>query len=231
MNIKLEKFEGPLSLLLKLIEKEKMDVTKISLAKISEDFIGYIKSKEINIEEIADFLVVASKLLLIKTRALLPCCNLEEDEDIEEFEQQLKIYQKYLEASLKLEEIINHNNFLFTINFERKKNIERQRFSPPPKLNQAIMHDVFAGVLAKIILPKRLDERKLEKKINIEEKISRIVEMLNKNLELNFSKILQNTQSKTEIIVSFLAILELEKQKNLVIQQSELFEEIIITKY
>ncbi|RLC38634.1 chromosome segregation protein ScpA, partial [Candidatus Falkowbacteria bacterium] len=73
MNIKLEKFEGPLSLLLKLIEREEMDITDISLARVAEDYVAYIREVEnINPEEMADFLVVAAKLLLIKSKALLP---------------------------------------------------------------------------------------------------------------------------------------------------------------
>ncbi len=73
MTVKLEKFEGPLSLMLKLIEKEEMDITQISLAKIADEYVAYIrKSENIQPENMADFLVIAAKLLLIKSKALLP---------------------------------------------------------------------------------------------------------------------------------------------------------------
>ncbi|MDR3559569.1 MAG: segregation/condensation protein A, partial [Candidatus Pacebacteria bacterium] len=72
-RIKLDKFEGPLELLLELIEKDKMDVTELSLAKVADEYLEYIKNNEsINLAHLAEFLSVASKLILIKSRALLP---------------------------------------------------------------------------------------------------------------------------------------------------------------
>ena len=96
MNFKIDKFEGPLGLLLQLIEKEEMDITEISLAKIADQYIEYIRSyKGIGPEEMADFLVVAAKLLLIKSRALLPFLKGEAEEEIQEFEHQLRMYKEF----------------------------------------------------------------------------------------------------------------------------------------
>jgi segregation and condensation protein A len=92
------------------------------------------------------------------------------------------------------------------------------------------MRMVFADLLGRVKLPEKLDEEKLERKINIEEKILAIQKMLIERIKFGFSKILKNAQSKTEIIVSFLAMLELAKQRNIAIDQVGLFEEIMISK-
>src|SRR3989339_2104859 len=107
MNFKIDKFEGPLGLLLQLIESQELDITEISLAKIADQYIEYIRGdKGIGPEELADFLVVAAKLLLIKSRALLPFLKGEAEEEIEEFEQQLRMYKEFLAAAKKIEAII-----------------------------------------------------------------------------------------------------------------------------
>ena len=107
---KLEQFEGPLDLLLRMIEEEKMDVTQVALSKVTDQFIQYLTGiEEKQPEELADFLVVASKLLLIKSRVLLPQVVLEEDGS--DLEKQLRIYKEYLEASKILHKIILKKKF------------------------------------------------------------------------------------------------------------------------
>ena len=121
MNFKIDKFEGPLGLLLQLIEKEELDITQISLAKIADQYIEYIKqAKELKPEELADFLVVAAKLLLIKSRALLPFLKGEAEQEIQEFEEQLRMYQEFLSAAKKLEIIIGQKRFSFAREFNRQ---------------------------------------------------------------------------------------------------------------
>src|SRR3990167_8461875 len=106
LYFKIEKFEGPLGLLLQLIEKEEMDITEIYLAKIADQYIDYIRnSKSIEPEEMADFLVVAAKLFLIKSRALLPFLQGEVEQEIQDFENQLKMYKEFLEAAKKVHAI------------------------------------------------------------------------------------------------------------------------------
>ena len=107
---KLEQFEGPLDLLLRMIEEEKMDVTQVALSKVTDQFIQYLTGvEEKQPEELADFLVVASKLLLIKSRVLLPQVVLEEDGS--DLEKQLRIYKEYFEKTKKF----HKKNFKKTI--------------------------------------------------------------------------------------------------------------------
>jgi len=233
LDFKTEKFQGPLALLLQLIEKEELDITEISLAKIADQYIDYIKkSGQIDPEATADFLVVAAKLLYIKSKALLPYLYPEEDEEVEELEQQLKMYKEFLEAMKVIEAMIGKKKFAFAREFNRKALLNNLNFfSPPKKLTKENMAAVFEELIS-IIKPQeeKLEEEKLERKINIEDKILSIQQILLEKIKINFSKIMEKAESKTEIIVSFLAILELIKQRNIFADQDDLFGEITINK-
>ena len=232
MNIKIEKFEGPLGLLLRLIEKEEMDITQISLAKIADQYVDYIQnSQRISPEEMADFLVVAAKLLLIKSKALLPYLYSEEEEDIEELEQQLKMYKEFLDAAKKINKMLGKKKFMFTREFNRKAVLVNVNlFSPPKKLKIGDMTMAFKDLLGRIKLPAALQEETLDRKINIEDKILDIQKMLIERIRVSFNNILERAGDKTEIIVSFLAVLELMRQREVVLEQNNLFDEIFISK-
>lgn len=232
MLIKLEKFEGPLSLLLQIIEKEEMDITEISLAKIADQYIEYIRSlSKTNSEEMADFLVVAARLLLIKSKALLPYLYPEEEREIEELEQQLKMYKEFLEAAKKVQALIGRKKFMFAREFSRKAILANiHLFSPPKKLTAREMAVVFQEIIGGLEPAEKLAEEKLEHKINIEDKILAIQNMLINRIKVSFSKVMAGAGTKTEIIVIFLAMLELIKQKDIAVSQDKLFDEIMISK-
>ncbi|MFH1745390.1 MAG: segregation/condensation protein A [bacterium] len=232
LKIKLEKFEGPFGLLFKLIEKEEMDVTQISLANVVDQYINYIRgAKNINPEEMADFLVIAAKLLLIKSKLLLPFLFPEEDEEIAEFEEQLRMYKEFLEAAKKIEKIVGKKKFMFAREFNRKAMFASGQvlFCPPQGLCAKDLSSVFSNFTAKNKLPEKLPEETLDKKISIEEKISAIQKLITQKLKISLSKILKNAKSRTEVIVSFLAALELMRQNEIDLFQKELFGEIIIS--
>lgn len=231
INVKLEKFEGPLGLLLKMIEKEEMDVTQISLANIADQYVEYIrKSDSINPEEMADFLLIASKLLLIKTRALLPMLYPEEDEEVDDLEKQLKMYKEFLDAAKNVSKLLGENNFMFAREFNRKVVMQNvDSFSPPKKLVKEDMHQIFSELLMRIKPPEKLGEKTIENKVTIDEKIADIKSMVLSRVKIKFSRILSNAKSKTEVIVSFLAALELMRQREVVLDQDEMFGEIIIS--
>ena len=232
MNFKIDKFEGPLGLLLQLIEREEMDITEISLAKIADQYIEYIRGlKAIGTEELADFLVVAAKLLLIKSRALLPFLKGEAEEEIQEFEQQLRMYKEFLEAAKKIEALIGRKRFSFPREFNRQAVLASAHlFSPPKKLTSADLMAVFGEIIKNIRPVTRLEEKSLEQIINIEDKILAIQQILLEKIKVSFNHILAGAENKTEIIVSFLALLELIKQKDISVAQGGLFEEIEISK-
>lgn len=234
MLIKIDKFEGPLDLLLQLIQKEEMDIADISLAKIADEYVNYIRnSSRIKPDDMADFLVVAAKLLLIKSKILLPYLYKDNEEEIEEFEQQLKMYKEFLDASKQIEKMLDKKKFMFAREFNRKVVLSgMEMFSPPKSLSKEEVRNIFKYLINRIkpLTEEKLEEKSLDKKINIEDKILTIQNMLIDKMKINFNKILKNTKSKTEIIVSFLAMLELVKQRNISANQDGLFGKIFINK-
>jgi len=232
IQFKIEKFEGPLGLLLQLIEKEEMDITQVSLAKIADQYVNYIRNSiNINPDDMADFLVVAARLLLIKSKALLPYLYPEEEEEIAELEQQLKMYKEFLEAAKKIDVMLGKKKFMFVREFNRKAVLSNiNLFSPPKSLKALDMKSIFEDLIGRIQPPEKLDEETLDKKINIEEKIMSIQKMLIDRIKTSFDKVIANAKNKTEIIVSFLAMLELIKQRDISVDQDGLFNKIIINK-
>lgn len=237
MEFTTEKFSGPLGLLLSLIESEELDITEVNLAKIADEYVNYIRqATSINPDELADFLVVAAKLLFIKSKALLPYLYTdEEEEELNDLEKQLRMYKEFIAASQKVQTIINQKNFLFLppVMKNRRAQFNLPLFSPPPKVTALLLHDKFLQIIAGLEkqLEPKLAEETLEPKISIEEKIVLIKNLLLDRLKVNFSKLLAAAPTKTEVIVSFLAILELAKQRELIFEQEELFSDIHLSKF
>lgn len=237
IEFKLEKFAGPLGLLLELIEKEELDITQIGLAKIADQYIEYIKAaKNIDPDELADFLVVAARLLYIKSKALLPYLySKEEEEEIRDLEEQLRMYREFVEASKKISSLLSKKKFLFVKEYKpgsrRRSVYPFESFSPPKNVDQNLLQQVFIELLENLRLEEQeMREETLERKINIEEKIFHIQNLLEEKVSFSFNSVLKEAKSKTEVIVSFLAVLELAKQRELFFEQGELFSEIIIKK-
>ena len=239
MEVSTEKFSGPLGLLLSLIEREEMDITEISLAKIANEYVSRIQTaQDIGPEEMADFLLVAAKLLYIKSKALLPYLyNAEEEEEFDDLERQLKMYREFVAASVKIKSLVAADRPLFIPAFslgrrQRRRQLDLPVFSPPAKLSPAHLHEQFLALAAGLEKFKEvaLAESALEPQVNIEEKISLLKTLLLEKLRVNFSLLLTQASSKTEIIVSFLALLELAKQREILFEQSDLFSEIHISR-
>ena len=233
LNIKLEKFDGPLSLLLRLIEKEELDITQLSIAQVADQFIDYLrKTEDINSEVMADFLVVASKLLLIKTKALLPYIYSDDDEEeVEDFELQLKMYKEFILASKKIEKILAKKKFMFAREFNRKIVLSNvNSFSPPKSLKKNDLKELYRDIINRLVVPEKLENKTLDKKISIEDKILSIQNILLEKIKFSFNRVLKEAKDKTEVVVSFLAVLELMRQREIVLIQDGLFTEILIQR-
>jgi segregation and condensation protein A len=234
MNIKLEQFEGPLALLVKLIDKAELDITQLSLAQVADQYIAHLKSMtDLNPDEMADFLVVASRLLLIKAKALLPYLLPEEEQAIEDLEHQLRMYKEFMEASKKIEKMVAGKHFMFQRVFNRKSLVANLGiFAPPKNLNGAMMAAIFQEVIMNIkpVITEKLEEGMIMMTINIEEKIKLIQQSVVSKIRSRFSELISQATSKVEVIVSFLAMLELMKQRTINADQDGLFSEIEIFK-
>lgn len=226
-HIQLPQFEGPLELLLSLIEKQKLDVTRVSLAKITDQYLEYIASEErISLENLSWFLVIASRLILIKSKALLPTLSFddEEEEEMANLEQQLKEYQKCKEAALKLRGMIDASRRM--VAREAMPLLSQSFFYPPQGMAPSDIQAHFLKVLGEIPVFTKLEESMVEEVITLEEKIVSLQETLRRRVETSFSEIVSHAKDRVDVIVSFLAMLELVKQRMIRADQSDLFGEI-----
>lgn len=225
-KIKLEQFEGPLDLLLQLTEQEKLDITRVSLAKITDQYLEFISNaKNITLAHLADFLNIASKLILIKSKALLPLLEFteEEEEEIKDLEHQLVEYKKFKDVSLKILEIFNSPSFSFSR--EGYLGVEKV-FYPPENLTADDLAAVFKKILGEIPVAEKLEEESVRDVLTLEDKISHLQETLRQRAQASFSEIISTAKDKVEVVVSFLAMLELVKQRIIHVEQDELFSEI-----
>jgi segregation and condensation protein A len=232
-QIKQEKFEGPLDLLLELIQQRKLSINEISLAAVTDEFIGHLKELEIHGETdneiLAEFLVVASQLLLIKSRSLLPqfSVSAEEEASIEELENRLREYQRIKELAQEIGALARGG----PKSFPRPAYAGREiTFSPPKHFTARLLVDAFERLLEAIPKVEKLIEEKIKKVISLEEKIKHLQTLLAGKVERAFSELIAGAKEKVEIIVSFLAILELAKQKLITVKQQGLFSDITIQK-
>jgi segregation and condensation protein A len=213
---------------LQLIELEELDISKISLAKVADQYLRHIENnKEIPPQELADFLVVATRLLVLKSRLLLPYLTTEEeDDDALGLERELKIYKEYLEASQTILEIINQKRVSFA---PRRKFLKPVKFIAPTNVSMGTLRATADRILEEISLFKLPIER-IRRVLNIKHKIAQIKKLIEKYSSLEFEKVIQRAESKVEIAVSFLAILELARQETLILKQTRAFQSIIIEK-
>lgn len=225
-QIKLEQFEGPLDLLLQLTEQEKLDITRVSLAKIADQYLEYIaNTHDITLGHLADFLSVASRLILIKSKALLPLLEFteEEEEEIKDLEYQLAEYKKFKEAAKNLANLYDLPEMCFS----------REGFSglgvvfyPPENITSEDLKKTFSKILGEIPIIEKLEEEMVKEVLTLEEKIVHLQSTLKERVQTSFSELVANAVDKVEIVVSFLAMLEMVKQKLIHVEQGELFSEI-----
>lgn len=225
-NIKLEQFEGPLDLLLQLTEQERLDITRVSLAQIADQYLEYISNaKNITLGHLADFLSVASKLILIKSKALLPLLEFteEEEEEIKDLEQQLAEYKRFKEAAQKLDSVFKSP----FVSFSREGFLGMGTvFYPPQNMVAEDLAKAFNKVLGEIIVPEKLEEETVKEVLTLEDKIVHLQETLKRRVETSFSQLVAEAKDKVEVVVSFLAMLELVKQRIIHVEQDGLFSEI-----
>ncbi|MEK7567959.1 MAG: segregation/condensation protein A [Patescibacteria group bacterium] len=228
--IKLDQFEGPLDLLLNLIEDRKLHINDISLSKVTDDFLSHVKGiEEYKPAKMAHFILIASTLLLIKSKSLLPTLSLTTDEqdDIKDLEYRLKMLQRIRDLSLNVKK-----NFGKNIIFQKSENRYFQPvFSPEPEINKKSLLESIKNVINSIQIKELIPQAIVKKVISIEEMISRLVDRVQTSLKTSFRDFTKNQSGDDErinIIVGFLAMLELVKQGAVTVAQQEHFADIEI---
>ena len=217
----LERFQGPLDLLLKLIEQQELNISDVALATVTEQYLQYLEQEpDLPPEDLADFLVVAARLLLLKSRLLLPTLFVDELEpDEESLTRQLALYRMYVAASAHLSDRLRRRTPLYA----------RQRtaapladtpFSPPPSLTRAVLSATFQHIIEDLARYVKPMPGLISRTVSLQEKV-RAVRMLldTRSGEVDFHDVMRSSESRTEIIITFLALLELVKQRYVVVRQ------------
>lgn len=224
-EVKTTKFEGPLDLLLELIEDEKLDITEVSLSAITDKYLNEVSHLDPKTYDVAEFLVVAAKLIYLKSKAILPTLATEEEEaEIEDLKAKLEIYKKYKDAAREFGNILSKNQRSFPA---KKPKLTLAKFTPPKGVDLKDLWGTFQKLLSD--MPQELLRQEVElptEKITVEEKIAHLSELFEKKKKHQFSDIIRQSKSKLEAIITFLAVLELVKCKKVKVSQSSNFKDI-----
>ncbi len=229
-QVKLPDFEGPLDLLLYLIEREELDITRVSLARVTGAYLEYIHVLEqLQVDQVADFLVVAAKLLLIKSEALLPrppSTQPSEEEDVgDDLVKQLLLYKQYKESARKLgdREAAGLHTYI--------------RVAPPPKIEAKLdLSNITVDMLIKAVRnvleiePSGPPVGTVVKPftLTIRDQMNLIERILRYRPNISFKRMLRRARDRVEIIVTFLAVLELLRRHKVDVVQEQMFGDILI---
>jgi segregation and condensation protein A len=229
-HVTLDIFEGPLDLLLRLIERQVLDITRVSLALVTDQYLAHVTLLgNTSAENLADFLVVAAKLLVMKSRSLLPSlvpAADEEDEDIgEQLARQLVEYKRFKDAAARLRTIEQQGLHTYL------------RLAPAPKLELRVLNgnlnpDELLTALLRAFSSQTsftpVDTVVAPAIVHISECIRTIKYLLELETRLPLSRAIGSAQSRLEVIVLFLAVLELIKQQQVRVMQESPFGEIYL---
>jgi len=227
-TVKTEIFEGPLDLLLQLIEKRKLFINDISLSQVADDYIAYLQQAEtFPVDESADFIVIASTLLLIKSKSLLPKIELSEEEtgSIEDLEHRLKEYQKIKKLSVHIDQL-----FGSTVLFSKNKRSQHTTvFSPTAEIEPRSLLEIAERLITQLPVKEIKPKVTVQKVISLEEMIEGLTKRIQSGLRMSFSDFSKKGKAeKVNVIVSFLAVLELVKQGLIQVRQNNPTEDIEI---
>lgn len=225
-SIKTETFEGPLDLLLTLIEKRKLSISEVSLAKITDDYIEHIKNTgNVSMKQNAHFILIASTLLLIKSKSLLPNLELsdEEQHNIEDLERRLKIFKVIKDHEHNISDLFGINpSFMKDGNFE-----EDVVFAPPKNFSLATIAESILSIIKSLPKKENLPKKVVQKIVSLEETIVNLTQRIQKSISMSFKDFANvGKEEKVNVVVSFLAMLELVKQGIIEVTQNNHFGDI-----
>lgn len=239
ITIKIDVFEGPLDLLLHLIQQLEVDIYDIPIAEITSQYLAYVHTmKMLELDVAGDYLIMAATLMAIKSKLLLPKPDLDEEEDFyeegidprEALVDQLLEYQKYKQAASMLKSKEEERSLYFT---KEPSNLEDYQIDielEPEKVQVIDLVLAFQEMLSKKKLKAPVQTRIVSEEVTLEEKMDTIIHKIKRHGKSNpilFSELFDSVD-RNEIVLTFLALLELMKGKEIDIQQEKAFEEIKI---
>ncbi|MDD3531126.1 MAG: ScpA family protein [Candidatus Pacebacteria bacterium] len=226
-HIKTDSYQGPFELVLDLIEARKLLVNDLALASITEDFIAHVRAQTtFPVEETANFIQIAATLLLIKSKSLIPDLTFSEEEnaDVEDLKRRLAAYEKVREASRELARIYGR-----TVMAAEGERMPEVLFAPSRDLSTDALAEALVRVLAAREAVEELPEARVKPLISIEEVMDDLARRVQSALTLSFKDFAGEQKEKVEVIVSFLALLELVKQGAVAAEQFDTHGDIRIS--
>lgn len=226
-SIKTEVFEGPLDLLLELVEKRKLLINDISLAAVTDEYMARVSEmQERSLPGTANFVALAATLLLIKSKSLLPVLELTEEEEhsIEELEDRLRLYQIYKAAGAAVAAAFGQS-----VMHERQYLPPKSPvFVPDAYCSAKELREAMRRVIAELPVKTAPPKVQVRKVISLEEMIDRLHQRIESQLKMRFSDLVADASERHTLIVGFLAVLESVKQGSILVSQIGRFDDIEI---
>jgi segregation and condensation protein A len=227
-TIRTSNYEGPFELILDLIEKRKLSVNELSLAQVTDDYIQFVRGQgQFPMEEAAHFIGTAATLLLIKSKSLIPELELsgEEEEDVDDLKKRLAEYERVREYAREVAKLYGHY-----VMVEAGVRVPEPFFAPSRDLTVPNLAEALATALAALEkAQEKLPEARVRNLVSIEEAMDTLLARVQKAMTLSFKEFSGDKTERVEVIVSFLALLELVKQGAVEALQHESFSDIKIS--
>lgn len=233
MNVEINDFSGPLDLLLHLIKSNKMDIYDINIELITREYIDYINNnKDLTIDACSEYLVMASELIEMKSKMLLPKKKEKEEDDYEEDPRELLIerllaYKRYKEVTSEFKDLELTRKMVFT---REPDNLNRyvKEDENSEELGVSDLIDAFNNLLKRKELDRPIATKITKKELSVTEKVNKIKNILRNKKKINFEDIFE-VSTKEEVIISFLSVLEMVKKDEILLTQEGNFKNIVIS--
>lgn len=228
VSFKLESFEGPLDLLLQLVEKQELDISTLSLATVADQFLVYMKDQpELPLEDVADFLLVATKLIYLKSKLLVPHLETSSLEEGPSLEEQLRRYRAFVEVSKTLATMWKAGAQSFP-RMQRPMRMREVRYIAPKDVTVQTLHHAMQLVIAKLEPLIHAPRAAIERVVSIQDMLGILLRHVQNIARTSFRSFVGTYAERANTIVGFLALLELVKQRFVFVEQTALFQDITI---
>lgn len=226
-------YEGPLDLLLHMIKQSKMEIENINIYEITSQYIEYIKEmQDLNLDIASEYLVMAAELIEMKSKALLPKKEIEEEEEAnpeEELKKRLLEYKKYKESTEKFKELENKRSLFYTKVPERFNEYTDKKINENTDLTIDDLISAFKNILIRKNLEKPINTKITKKELSINERIVKIRNIFKLKKRIKFEELFEES-SRPYVIITFLSILQMASDNELLIKQDNNFSDIYLER-
>ena len=234
-NLLIGDFEGPLDLLLHLIKKSKMEIFDIEISDITNKYLDYIeKMSEMNLDIASEYLVMASELVEMKSRKLLPTLYDKDEEESdenpeEELKRRLEEYKKYKESTEVFRSLEKNRLSYYTKAPEILKNYSEEKLVNDGSVGVTDLLEAFKKLLEREQYNKPLNTKIARKELSVKERVAKIRDILKEKKKVNFVELFDDF-SKPYVVVTFLSVLEMAKNREITLKQDNNFSDIYLER-